>query len=528
MSKSFRMVIGSPSKDALIYSIIVIGALLNLVPYFMGQSMKDVTDDGKYPPYVYRIQSVQAQAALAANIAAAIPLYLDHALDYMLSVRRTTFHAYIPHAMMLLVVTIPDLLILTVVIPYAQYDFLVTLMSTRDTMLSCNFLLYLNKLAPKHFSSFSIYWIGACLIFGNLLLTNSFFSTDEVYQNNHDYFYRAFVGSAYNLYHSTHNSSGKTRSCRHYEEDLKDGIPRFKLTETILDIASSCAIAVDTLNEMLTYDKVESNNMVLEREDINVERFMIDSLRPFFLQARAKNINFKMNIAPGTEIRCTPRVLKIEVIDCGAGISEGIMDLHGGDLTVFSFGEGRGAVFTMIIPLLLEDETEHYTKSPESKRRVSKRNSIDLHLLKLFRSESSLGTSGKKVHPLDNDNNNTIEIKDINDIDPPSSFRNSIFSGHKNLNFGKTATVQKVDKSSSNSSGILRQQSEMIPQNKSTMMDAPLVISKQQSEYIRKHSHTKGGGSKTMNLSTCKTESFSTKNVMSAGEWVSEKIAKLI
>eukprot|EP01036_Dinobryon_divergens_P044024 gene44024-58702_t len=63
------------------------------------------------------------------------------------------------------------------------------------------------------------------------------------------------------------------------EEDLYRGVTRDQMKETLQDIENSLDIAVDTLSDMLTYDKVESKNMQLERTTFNVATFITDSLR---------------------------------------------------------------------------------------------------------------------------------------------------------------------------------------------------------------------------------------------------------
>eukprot|EP01041_Mallomonas_annulata_P008829 gene8829-18281_t len=107
-------------------------------------------------------------------------------------------------------------------------------------------------------------------------------------------------------------------------EDLSRDASREQIKETILDIASSCDIAVDTLSDMLTYDKVESKNMTLERSSISLKNFFEETLRPFYLQAKFKNISLRLSVQCDTDIyhRNPPRYLKVEVIDSGAGISE--------------------------------------------------------------------------------------------------------------------------------------------------------------------------------------------------------------
>jgi hypothetical protein len=53
---------------------------------------------------------------------------------------------------------------------------------------------------------------------------------------------------------------------------------------TISDIKSSCCVAIDILNDLLIYDKIESGNLVLERKYIYIMEHLIDWLIPFKMQ----------------------------------------------------------------------------------------------------------------------------------------------------------------------------------------------------------------------------------------------------
>ena len=54
--------------------------------------------------------------------------------------------------------------------------------------------------------------------------------------------------------------------------------------DTIQDIHSSCDIAVHTLNDMLTYDKLENSILVLDKELVPAQSFINDVVRPFCIQ----------------------------------------------------------------------------------------------------------------------------------------------------------------------------------------------------------------------------------------------------
>ena len=54
--------------------------------------------------------------------------------------------------------------------------------------------------------------------------------------------------------------------------------------ETVRDIKDSCDIAISTLNEVLTFDKLESGAMRLERCKVRAMDFIENAIKPFHVQ----------------------------------------------------------------------------------------------------------------------------------------------------------------------------------------------------------------------------------------------------
>ena len=61
--------------------------------------------------------------------------------------------------------------------------------------------------------------------------------------------------------------------------------------DTLKDIRESCDIALDTLNELLTFDKVESGLMVLEREFLCPVDFLQNTVRPFYVMVSQSTVS---------------------------------------------------------------------------------------------------------------------------------------------------------------------------------------------------------------------------------------------
>jgi signal transduction histidine kinase len=60
--------------------------------------------------------------------------------------------------------------------------------------------------------------------------------------------------------------------------------------DTLVDVNMSCTAAVDILNDLLCYEKLESGILELHKENIAVSTFLRDSLLPFSVQARESGV----------------------------------------------------------------------------------------------------------------------------------------------------------------------------------------------------------------------------------------------
>jgi hypothetical protein len=54
--------------------------------------------------------------------------------------------------------------------------------------------------------------------------------------------------------------------------------------QSLLDIKESCQSAIDILNDLLLYDKLEDGEMTLERRSVNVKLTLERMLKPFTVQ----------------------------------------------------------------------------------------------------------------------------------------------------------------------------------------------------------------------------------------------------
>ena len=70
-----------------------------------------------------------------------------------------------------------------------------------------------------------------------------------------------------------------------HEELTADGAGRDRL-ETIKDVESSCEIAINILNDLLVFDKLEAGILKLEITSLPAYSFIEETIKPFYLQVK--------------------------------------------------------------------------------------------------------------------------------------------------------------------------------------------------------------------------------------------------
>eukprot|EP01041_Mallomonas_annulata_P008104 gene8104-16639_t len=68
--------------------------------------------------------------------------------------------------------------------------------------------------------------------------------------------------------------------------------------DTISDLKRSCDDSVNILNQLLLYDKLDSGIQTTDRSLFEFNVFMLEAVRPFYLQAREGDISLSVNPIP--------------------------------------------------------------------------------------------------------------------------------------------------------------------------------------------------------------------------------------
>ena len=76
-------------------------------------------------------------------------------------------------------------------------------------------------------------------------------------------------------------------------ETKLEGIVDIDILDIILDLKQSCRDAVDILDDLLSYEKIDSNLLLIEKTPLDIRSFVKESLRPFAVQARLSQVSIR-------------------------------------------------------------------------------------------------------------------------------------------------------------------------------------------------------------------------------------------
>ena len=176
----------SASTSYYIFSLFVVGALLNFIPLFLdGYSMIDPSTN-LYPDYIYDISSFEYTASLVAGLATTIPILGDYLFFRFLHVvkygenptERDTQNIYVPLRETVAFLLIPDILLLVWLIPFQQYDYMMVILDARDTIYTFSLLLCLVKFSNPVWTWGSLLCVGVPLMINNVLMSFSTLTSD--------------------------------------------------------------------------------------------------------------------------------------------------------------------------------------------------------------------------------------------------------------------------------------------------------------------------------------------------------------
>mmetsp|Transcript_23613 Transcript_23613/g.34630 ORF Transcript_23613/g.34630 Transcript_23613/m.34630 type:complete len:710 (-) Transcript_23613:628-2757(-) len=125
------------------------------------------------------------------------------------------------------------------------------------------------------------------------------------------------------------------------------------IKETLGDISESCDVAINTLNNILDYDKLESGEMVIERKFIDVVPFLSSTVQLFVVQAKQLGIHLRFT---GEEY-ISPSLYQRHLYGDPSKISQVIRNLVSNALKFTAKG-GCVEVFANVVTLPEENSTK--------------------------------------------------------------------------------------------------------------------------------------------------------------------------
>eukprot|EP01041_Mallomonas_annulata_P013966 gene13966-29728_t len=79
-------------------------------------------------------------------------------------------------------------------------------------------------------------------------------------------------------------------------QDIQNGKPVEEITKVVTDISQSCNTALEIVNDFLLYDKIKSGKLLLESTPANIVHIVTDTLKPFYMQSRYKEITINVDM----------------------------------------------------------------------------------------------------------------------------------------------------------------------------------------------------------------------------------------
>ena len=84
------------------------------------------------------------------------------------------------------------------------------------------------------------------------------------------------------------------------------------ILDTVNEVNNCCEVALSIVNDLLTFDKLEEGKMNLELKETDVKQYLRETVRPFDIQARDKDISITFAV-DGLDLECDQaKVLRVD------------------------------------------------------------------------------------------------------------------------------------------------------------------------------------------------------------------------
>eukprot|EP01041_Mallomonas_annulata_P011574 gene11574-24210_t len=277
-------------------------------------------------PFIFQENSIiplkqSLRDVLIANISLNIPPALDLVFEYIYLQKEVEFELS-PTCVIVLASILPNILIIFYVLPNNSTKLMMGLFSIQ--LITCSQLILTYMLKNLVFMQKAallrlLKWVWIISIILSNFADNS---TDiAIISRNALISQRAFMR------HVSHEIRTPLNTiCLGIElvrKSICNGSDAVELLEDLADIETSANVAVETLSEMLLFDKLREGNVPIEKTKFLIAEFLTSTIQPFYIQARSSQLKLDLIVQD------SDRKLHINDIidDAAAAIKELVIDV---------------------------------------------------------------------------------------------------------------------------------------------------------------------------------------------------------
>eukprot|EP01041_Mallomonas_annulata_P008835 gene8835-18301_t len=393
------------SKSFQIFDLVgVTGIVLSFLPFMLAQKFcfGDFVEESEIPIYV-ALNSRQVNDAMIFGLGSALPLVVE-ALRKYLSKRTTDNHDF-SNLFLLCAMTIPNIVLLTFIQPTNKYQYIPAFHTIQRILVTLAIIHAVAKFGSTLWSKYPILIMQILLTCSLFITAQTGFitSTSVIDTINLITLILEILGYLIMLYITIlwckyikniqlHDMSFEDYSCTihialawilvigivllqlafpmkgWYDFEQLSSSSKLPTTnnpnpeeqDTLKDIMISCNIAIETLNDMLTFDKLEGGSLKLELNVINIIQILENTINPFMIQARQLGINLLLlpnikmrNEFSNTCIKADITVSLQKIIRSDSRVDNDERS-HGADRSGNN-GSGRGNTSVCILQILVVD-----------------------------------------------------------------------------------------------------------------------------------------------------------------------------
>eukprot|EP01041_Mallomonas_annulata_P007781 gene7781-15918_t len=281
-----------------------------LIVSIHGDSVLGGDEDVASLPLKIALQSDEAHNSLVSTIALSTLLLLELLLDSYNSSKITV--ASIAVWVQCLAVLLPSYLILFYINSKNLY-FMPGIMNSKYLLLACSNSLLISEYSKHNLNQIYIFLgVASYTTFQVLACGVAFENTSVITVHGRVHRYEAA-----RLHERKEQELNQKRSfVRHVSHEIRTplstvtmGIQLLKrslntgggnvdinaLNDIVSDLEGSCETAIEILNELLDYEKLEAGIMTIDKTRIMMKALLDKNIRPFHLHANEKNIDLRVN-----------------------------------------------------------------------------------------------------------------------------------------------------------------------------------------------------------------------------------------